>query len=151
MPAKVTALFAVVSLVCACAVFDPELLMAKNRLKLEITDIVPVKDRVARVEFNLSNKSASAVKSCLGPSRAVSYKSSGSSGVASDGFDHPGCTKEFTIEPKSDLLWNEEVEFPIVLRSGVKIEIEVELVNPRRCGGWGCTATMLSSSEYAMK
>jgi hypothetical protein len=138
-------------LAAACSVFDAELLIAKSRLKLEVTNLTPVKEQITSVEFKLSNDSASAVKSCLGPSRAVSYKSSGSSGVASHGFDHPGCTKEFTIEPKSNMLWTEEVEVPIVLRTGVKVQIDVELVNPRRCGGWGCSATMLSSSEYAVK
>ena len=127
---------------------DPELAALARSLKLEIAqaDRVGLSEPVEFV-FRLSSRGASVVEACLGPSRSVHYTSSGPQGTRATFVDHPGCEKEFTITPGSEITWQETLEVPHV-EGGVEVEVDVEIVNPRWCGGLGCPATQLRSDSY---
>jgi hypothetical protein len=101
----------------------------------------------AEFVFAITNSGPHAVNACLGPSRSVSYKTSGFSGIRSNFVDHPGCMREFTIEPGRGMTWSEVIDVPHLSESPVDVEVEVEVVNPRRCSAVGCTSATLKSNN----
>ena len=99
--------------------------------------------------FELTNRGSTSAKACLGPSRSVSYKVSSSIGTSSTFVDHPGCMREFTIQSGGAMSWDEALEVPRLSQGLVEVEVSVQIVNPRRCGGWGsCATTDLRSNEF---
>lgn len=98
--------------------------------------------------FELTNRGSASAKACLGPSRSVSFKVSSWSGISSNFVDHPGCTREFTIQPRGVMSWDEALEVPRLSQGRVEVEVSVQIVNPRRCGRWGnCAAIVLKSNQ----
>lgn len=98
--------------------------------------------------FELTNRGATPARACLGPSRSVSYEVASSSGTSSTFIDHPGCTREFAIHPGGVMSWAETLEVPRLSQGRVTLEVEVQIVNPRRCGSWGnCAAFNLKSNH----
>ena len=99
--------------------------------------------------FELTNRGSTSAKACLGPTRSVSYKVASSRGTSSRFVDHPGCTREFTIQPGGVMSWTETLEVPRISQGRVEVEVSVQIVNPRRCGGWGnCAAIDLKSNQF---
>ena len=66
----------------------------------------------AAFSFELANRGSTSANACLGPSRSVSYKFASSSGIRSTLVDHPGCTREFTIQSGGVMTWDETLEVP---------------------------------------
>lgn len=89
----------------------------------------------ADFSFGLTNRVSTSAKACLGPSHSVSYKAASSSGISSRLVDHPGCTREFTVQPGGVMSWAETLEVPRLSEGRVELEVSVQIVNPRRCGG----------------
>jgi hypothetical protein len=99
--------------------------------------------------FELTNPGSTSAKACLGPSRSVSFTVAASSGTSSRLVDHPGCTREFTIQPGSVMSWAETLEVPRLSQGRVGLEVDVQIVNPRRCGSWGnCAAFDLNLNQF---
>jgi hypothetical protein len=47
------------------------------------------------------------------------------------------------------LSWDEALEVPRLSQGRVEVEVSVQIVNPRRCGGWGnCSSIDLKSNEF---
>lgn len=106
----------------------------------------------ADFSFELTNRGSTNAKACLGPSRVVSYEVGSSSGSAVTFVDHPGCTREFTIQSGGVMSWNETLEVPRLSQGRVEVEVTVQIVNPRRCGSWGSCATIdLKSNQFAIQ
>lgn len=106
--------------------------------------------------FTIANEGRNAVNACLGPSRSVSYTTSTAGGGSAGGVsfmsvDHPGCMKEFTMPPGRDMSWSEVIDVPHISESRVDVEVVVEVVNPRRCGGWGCRSARLTSDKQLLQ
>jgi hypothetical protein len=79
----------------------------------------------------------------------VSYKVASSSGISSTLVDHPGCTREFTIQSGGVMSWDETLVVPGLSQGRVEVEVSVQIVNPRRCGSWGnCAAIELKSNQF---
>jgi hypothetical protein len=127
---------------------DPELVALEGALKLEIAQVNPLQNGSAEFTFKLLNQGPETAKACLGPSRSVWYTSSGSSGVSGTSVDHPGCMREFTLQPKSDMTWREELKVAAVSWETLEVQVDLQIVNPRRCRGVGCSAIELRSSRY---
>lgn len=101
-------------------------------------------------EFELKNGGRATASACLGPSRSVWYEAGSSGGVSSDFVDHPGCKRAFAIQPGGAWAWIETLEVPS-LSQGIEVEVEVQIVNPRRCGSWGdCSAFDVRSNKVAI-
>ena len=98
--------------------------------------------------FELTNGGSTSAKACLGPSRTVSYEVASSSGTTSSFVNHPGCMREFTIQAGGVMAWAETLEVPRLSQGRVELEVDVQLVNPRRCGSAGCTAFDLKSNRF---
>lgn len=98
--------------------------------------------------FELTNRGSTSAKACLGPSRSVSYKGASSGGTGGTSVDHPGCMREFTIQPGGVMSWAETLEVPRLSQGRVEVEVSVQIVNPRRCGGVGCPAIDLKSKQF---
>jgi hypothetical protein len=131
---------------------DPEFARIGDALKLKIAKVNRSESGTsAEFVFTVTNGGPYAVTACLGPSRSVSYDTSGPSGIRFTGVDHPGCMREFTIEPGQDMTWSEVLEVPHLSHTRVEVEVEVEVVNPRRCGGAGCTSTKLRSNKQRIQ
>jgi hypothetical protein len=97
-------------------------------------------------EFRLQNRGTSTAKACLGPSRTVSYRTMSGGGAAGTFVDHPGCMKEFDIDSGDKFQWRETLDVP--QSSDGRVKVDVQIVNPRRCGTWGnCDAFDLTSNE----
>ena len=127
---------------------DPEFAGIERALELTIVEA----DRGQAAdsfdfELDLKNRSESTVKACLGPSRNVSYKTTSGGGSSFDFVDHPGCVREFAIESGRTMRWRETIGVTGLYGGKVEVEIEVEIVNPRRCGGYGCAAIQIKSSN----
>jgi hypothetical protein len=102
--------------------------------------------------FEITNRGSTIAKACLGPSRSVSYRFSSSSGTSSKFVDHPGCTREFTIQPGGVMSWAETLEMPRLSQGPVALQVDVQIVNPRRCGNWGkCVAFDLASNQFELQ
>ena len=98
--------------------------------------------------FELTNRGSTSAKACLGPPRSVSYKVASSSGTSSNFVNHPGCMREFTIQSGGVMAWAETLEVPRLSQGRVELEVDVQVVNPRRCGSAGCTAFDLKSNRF---
>jgi hypothetical protein len=130
---------------------DPELAALERTLKLEIEQARRLhRNGSTEFVFKLSNQGATVAEACLGPGRSVSYSSSGRSGTSMTFVDHPGCVREFTLQPSGEMTWREELEVPTVAHGIVEVEVDVEVVNPRRCGGCGCSTIELHSNRYVI-
>ena len=103
------------------------------------------------VSFGLTNRGRATATACLGSSRSLSYKGS-SIGTSSSFVDHPGCTREFSIQSGSEMLWDETLEVARLHHGRVEAEVSVQIVNPRRCGSWGnCAAFDLTSNHVEIQ
>ena len=129
---------------------DPEFAALKGALTLSIVEAKrSTSGGSADFSFKLTNRGSASAKACLGPSRSVSYKVASSMGISSSFVDHPGCTREFTIQPGGVMSWAETLEVPRLSQGRVEVEVSVQIVNPRRCGGWGnCAAIDLKSNPF---
>ena len=137
--------------VSGCVVMpDPEFAALKDALTLRIVEARRSASG-GSVDFTLelTNRGSTSAKACLGPSRSVSYKVASSSGTSFTFIDHPGCTREFTIQPGGVMSWAETLEVPRLSQGRVEVEVSVQIVNPRRCGNWGnCVAFDLKSNRF---
>ena len=129
---------------------DPEFAALESALTLTIVDAKPsASGGSADFRFELTNRGSTSAKACLGPSRSVSYKVASSSGIRTIFVDHPGCTREFTIQSGGVMSWDETLEVPHLSQGRVEVEVSVQIVNPRRCGNWGsCAAIDLTSGQF---
>ena len=95
-------LFAVlVVAVSGCEIMpDPEFAALESALTVSIVEAKrSASGASVNFRFELTNRGVRLQKACLGPSRSVSYKVPSSSGISSTFVDHPGCTREFAIQP----------------------------------------------------
>ena len=129
---------------------DPEFGAMKEVLSLSIVEAERSESGAsADFTFRLANRGSTTAKACLGPSRSVSYKVASTSGSSSSFVDHPGCTREFTIQPGGEMTWAETLEVPRLSDGRVQLQVDVQIVNPRRCGSWGnCPAFDLKSNQF---
>lgn len=127
---------------------DSQFAEISHSLKLETAKVtLSEAGTSAEFVFTLTNHGPEPVNACLGPSRSVWYDTSGPGGVSSTLIHHPGCMTEFTIEPDRDMTWTEVLDVPHLSENRVDVEVGVEVVNPRRCGGFGCTSATLKSNK----
>ena len=96
-------------------------------------------------EFELTNGGDSAAAACFGPSRTVSYRTASGGGSSVQAFYHPGCEYEFTIASGKAMRFRETLSIPELSSAPTAIEVEIEVVNPRRCGGFGCASIHVKS------
>jgi hypothetical protein len=129
---------------------DPEFAALKGVLTLSLVEAKRSESGAsADVTFKMANRWSTTAKACLGPSRSVSYKVASSSGISSSFVDHPGCTREFTIQPGGEMTWAETLEVSRLSEGRVQLQVDVQIVNPRRCGSWGnCAAFDLKSNQF---
>jgi hypothetical protein len=119
-----------------------------DSLKLKIAKVTRSESGTsAEFVLTMTNSGPRAVNACLGPSRNVSVDTSGPQASTFNSIDHPGCVREFTLEPGRDMTWSEVIDVPHLSETRVDVEVDVEVVNPRRCGGWGCTSTDIRSNK----
>jgi hypothetical protein len=137
--------------VSGCEVMpDPEFAALKTALTLRIVEVKrSASGGALDFSLELKNRGSTSAKACLGPSRSVSYKVASSSGTSSTFVDHPGCTREFTIQSGGVMSWDESLEVPRLSPGRVEVDVSVQIVNPRRCGNWGnCVAIDLKSNQF---
>jgi hypothetical protein len=129
---------------------DREFAALENALTLRIAEAKrSASGGTVDFSFELMNRGGTSAKACLGPARSVSYKVASSSGISSTFVHHPGCTREFTIQPAGVMSWVETLEVPRLSQGRVELEVEIQVVNPRRCGSWGnCAAFDLKSNQF---
>jgi hypothetical protein len=132
---------------------DSEFAALEKALTLNIADAKRVRsDGSVDFSFEMTNHGSTIAKACLGPSRSVSYQLSSSSGTSSTLVDHPGCTREFTIQPGSVMSWAETLEVPRLSQGRVDLQVDIQIVNPRRCRKWGdCAAFDLESNHFELQ
>ena len=130
---------------------DPEFAALESALTLSIVKATRGAGSTANFSFELTNRGTRSAVACLGPSRSVSYEGASSSGVSGTWVDHAGCVREFTIQSGDVMSWDETLEVPRLSEGRIQVEIGVQIVNPRRCGGWGnCAAIDLKSNRFAI-
>jgi hypothetical protein len=129
---------------------DPEFAALKTALILRIVEAKrAASGGTINFSLELTNRGSASAKACLGPSRSVSYKVASSSGTSFTSVDHPGCTREFTIQSGGVMSWDETLEVPRLSQGRVEVEVSVQIVNPRQCGNWGnCIAIDLKSNQF---
>jgi hypothetical protein len=132
---------------------DPQFGRIGNSLKLEIAKVTRSKDGTsAEFVFTVNNAGSGPVNACLGPVKRVSYDTSGPvGGMTFMSNSHPGCMREFTLEPGRGMTWSEAIEMAHLSETRVDVEVEVEVMNPRRCGRFGCATTTLQSNKQRIQ
>lgn len=129
----------------ACvSTYDAQLELYEQALQLTIETLELPMD-APEVEFSLriANRGAQIVDACLGWSRAVSIQSEGRGGTSSRSVDHPGCVTPFSLEPGGELAWVEALKAPVASPGPARLEITIEVLNPKRCDAFGCSSTKL--------
>ena len=124
---------------------DPEFAAVEGALALTIVE-ASRSESAGSVDFafELKNQGGSLVRACLGPSRNVS----GSGGVETlDIVHHPGCMREFAIEAGKTMRWHETLPVSGLSSDRVEVQVEIQVVNPRRCGGAGCQSIHIKSTN----
>jgi hypothetical protein len=140
-----------------CALMpDPAFDALPKELTLRVIDAKPSPSRSSiDFSFELTNKGRTTARACLGPSRSVAYHvdyNGGSSlGSWNDLVDHPGCVRQFAIEPGGALTWDETIEIGERRQGRLEVTVDVQITNPSRCGGWGnCSAFDLTSDKVGI-
>jgi hypothetical protein len=134
----------------ACDVLpDPQLWTMKRSLELTLVKASRIgSSDTADFVFALTNHGREEIDACLGPERAVTYRSSSGLGSWFTLIDHPGCLREFKLQPGETMTWPETLRVPNLSQGRIEVEVEVQIVNPQRCGRFGCSATELESNQY---
>jgi hypothetical protein len=138
----------------ACEVMpDPAFTSTVSALTLHIAEATrSASGGSADFSFELRNRGSTNAKACLGPSRNVSYEVGSSSGTSMTFVDHPGCTREFTIQSGGVMSWDETLEVSHLSQRHIKVEVSIQIVNPRRCGSFGACATIdLKSNQFEIQ
>lgn len=87
------------------------------------------------VELELRNQGGEVARACLGPSRKVSVVGGHDSLAV---VHHPGCVREFAMEPGATMRWHDTLPVSGLPTDRVDVGVEIDVVNPRRCGSAGC-------------
>ena len=132
---------------------DPEFARLERALSVKIVEAArSTLGGSLDFSFELANRGSTSATACLGPSRTVSYKVASSSGTSVHSVDHPGCMREFTIQSGGVMSWAESLQVPRLPDGPGEIDVSVQIVNPRRCGGWGtCAAIDLKSNQFEIR
>lgn len=122
---------------------DPAFAAAEGALALTIIEARRShSDASVDFELELKNQGAALAKACLGPDRSVS----GAKGLeVLKIVHHPGCVREFAIEPGQTLRWHETIRVSGLSGDRVEVGVAIQVVNPRRCGGAGCSSIQIKS------
>jgi hypothetical protein len=138
--------------VSACDLMpDPEFTALENTLVLRVINAKRnASGDSVDFSFEFTNRGSADAKACLGLSRNVSYRTESSSGTSFRWVDHPGCMREFTIQSGGVMSWDETLEVSRLPQGHVEVEVAVQIVNPRRCGGWRCAALDLKSNQFVI-
>lgn len=129
---------------------DPAFDALPEALTLKIIDAkLSSSGRSINFSFELANNGSSTARACLGPSRSVDYhvdyERGSQGGIAGNYVDHPGCTREFTIESGSALSWAETLDMGELRQGRLEVKVKVQITNPNRC--WGdCSAFDVTSN-----
>jgi hypothetical protein len=123
---------------------DPEFSAASRALALVIVEASRSRS-VGSVdfEFQLKNQGESTVRACLGPSRSVSDGTT----VSSESVNHPRCIREFALSSGGAIRWRETIKVTGLRAGRAEVQVEIEVVNPRRCGKAGCTSVQVTSQN----
>jgi hypothetical protein len=129
---------------------DPDFSAVQTSLSLNVVQATRLSGDFAEFLLRLTNSGQRDAKACLGVSRSVSYRSpSGAGGISATFVDHSGCMRDFAIPMGGEMTWSETLEVIALSKGRVRVEVGVEIVNPRRCGGWGnCAFFEIKSSSY---
>jgi hypothetical protein len=131
---------------CSCtpkrfgiAIYDQSL-----KLDLELPTTVVVGE-VVRAHYLLRNASDSPVEACI--SQDSGYNVFGSELLGRGGVtDHQSCKQRFLLEPGEAYEWDDDLEIIASPMEGtVRISGWVKIVDPTRCGRYGCDWTAVSS------
>jgi hypothetical protein len=106
--------------------------------------------------FELANRGTTTARACLGPSRSVDYdvdyKRGSEGGIIANFVDHPGCARQFAIEPGGALSWAETIEIRELRQGLLEVKVDVQVTNPNRCGSWGnCSAFDVTSNTFEIR
>jgi len=131
---------------------DPEFASLKSTLRLRTVKANRGASADAiDISFELANRATTDAKACVGPSRSVDFKAGSFGGTSFDFVDHAGCTREFTIQPGNQISWAETITVHDLRQGPLEIEVEVQITNPNRCGGWGnCASFYLKSNRVTI-
>lgn len=115
---------------------DAEFAAVESALALTIVE-ARRSESVGSIDFELElrNQGGKVARACLGPSRKVSGFGGHDSLIV---VHHPGCVREFAIEPGETMRWHETLPVSGLPNDRVEVGVEIEVVNPRRCGSAGC-------------
>jgi hypothetical protein len=136
---------------------DPAFAALPEALTLKIVDArFSSSDGSIDFSFELANKGTTVAAACLGPSRSlhydVDYEGGSQGGITGDFVDHPGCARQFAIEPGDALSWAETIEIGELRRGRLEVKVDVQITNPNRCGSWGnCSAFDVTSNTLEMQ
>jgi hypothetical protein len=108
---------------------DPEFAALKGALTLSIVEAKrTTSGGAADFSFKLTNREREcegvpgAIAQCVPQGRVIEWHQQFI-------LDHPGCTREFTIQPGGVMSWAETLEVPRLSQGRVEVEVSVQIVN----------------------
>jgi hypothetical protein len=126
---------------------DPELAIYRRALVLELIGAKSTAAGSVVVDLKLSHRGDRTIDACIGPSRSLSARSAGGSASSLEFTHHAGCVRNFRLAPGGELVWPETFERFSKTSTDAKLEVSIEILNPRRCGATGCSRTTLTAAR----
>jgi hypothetical protein len=130
--------------------------VSQFRAALTLSLVIPptvVVGEETPLRFRVQNSGRRPIDACVGLSRNVRIVPENDTdgnepiGISADVVDHPGCRLRFRLDPGAHFEWNETTKVPGIVFGPATLEVDVQIVDPRRCRSFlGCPETMLTAS-----
>jgi hypothetical protein len=130
--------------------------LSQYRQDLSLSLVIPPSVVVGKdipLRFRVLNSGKRSIDACVGVARNVRIVPDNDTdgnepiGISPDFTSHPGCRERFRLAPGAHFEWNETTKVPGFLLGPVGLEVDVQIVDPRRCHpDLGCPDMMLTAS-----
>jgi len=141
---------------CAARTEQARRALSSYREDLTLSLVIPptvVVGQEIPLQFRMQNVGRRSIDGCVGLARNVRIVPDNDTdgdepiGVSSASLDPPGCRQRFRLAPGAHFDWNETAKAPGFLRGPIGLEVDVQIVDPRRCHpDVGCPDAMLTAS-----
>ena len=149
------ATLAIGSSACAARAEHARRVLSQFRQDLTLSVAVPPNVVVGSeipLRFRVQNSGQRAIDACVGPARNVRIIPDNDTdgnepiGISEDIVERPVCQQRFRLAAGAHFEWNETTKVPGIVRGPVSLEVDVQIVDPRRCDtSLGCPGVMLTA------
>jgi hypothetical protein len=147
---------AVCSSGCAAREERARRVLSQFREALTVSLVIPSAVGVGEttpLRFRVQNSGRRSIDACVGLSRNVRIVPDNDTdgnepiGISTHVVDRPACQRRFRLAVGAHFEWSETTLVPGIVRGPARLEVDVQIVDPRHCHPLsGCPDTMLTAS-----